>query len=274
LVVVCAGLAAFLPHAVLPHHLERQYAWVAAPLVFAPLLFIPSSWWKQAVLFSAAVLVIAANNYSTKELQWLVQQERAAEHIYASLHRLDTLTARHVLVTGLRAPFHPWLTPDYIQHRFGPSTRWTVLVPQGGPQKTDRTVQLVLPRAAQWQTADALVVYAADGALQGAGRGTPVSELVMVPELAVLTAQPNDFTSMLRAGVGLLEWGWPERAEQYLRRAIQLNGANPYGHFFLGRAREQLGDAAGAKKLYQRAIALDADPPNPAFREALRNAPS
>jgi tetratricopeptide (TPR) repeat protein len=135
-------------------------------------------------------------------------------------------------------------------------------------------VELALPRSASWQGADAVVAYSDDGSVRRIAAGVTVDEHLLVPELTALTERPEDFTSTLQAGVALLDWGWPERAERYLQRAIELGAENPYGYFFLGRARELMGDRTAAKRLYERAVALDKEPRNPAFHEALRKAPS
>ncbi|MGH9632994.1 MAG: hypothetical protein ACRD7E_32220 [Bryobacteraceae bacterium] len=296
LLSIAAGLAALLPHLVLPNHLFEEYAWIAAPLVFLPLLLVEPDRlpFKRSVLAYGslagfALLWIFTNHgaYNTPARQWTIQQERTNQGIVASLDRLQSLdpSARRVLVAGLRASYHPWLSSDFVQHELGRSREWTVLVPRNGPQRRDPPITLALPEQVRLDEFDHAVLYNENGTLarildrsglQQAAGSSPGSVLLpaLEPHLDRLRKEPDHFTSLLSAGVLYLEWGWPERAVPYLERALKASGGeNPYPHFFLGQAAEALRDYAAARLHYEQAIAADPPPGNSAFREALARLP-
>ncbi len=291
LVCLAAAVASLVPHAALPGHFEAQYAWVGAPLLFAPLLLTPARGWRGWIALPALALVTAGwvvsnrTAYRSRPQQWQIEQERAGGRVLAALPAIAAMPARHIVVSGLRASYHPWLSSDFIRHRFGHERHWTVLVSRDGPQHSDDTVTLTIPARVNLPDFDAAVLFEENGQLQriltggalaSAVRADPDEVLVpaLSPLLSKLHANPQDFPTLLGVGAEYMYWGWPDRAIPYLESAMDQNGRNPYPHFFLAQAFEIRNDYQAARLQYERAIALDTPGNNPAFREALARLPS
>lgn len=277
---IVAGIAALIPHAALPNHMEAQYAWVAAPLLFAPVLLVPSSSKVHLTAIAAVLVVWIEGNrpmYQATPQQWLITQEKANASILQALPSIRQTAGRQVLVSGLRASYHPWLSTDFIRHYFGSAHSWTFLVPRNGVQRSDGTVALKWPAAVKANGFDTAVLFERDGRLKKilVGRELEAAnpDVLLVPaldtHLRIIQTEPGNFMSLLSAGIEYLEGGWPERALSYLERAAAADARNPYPAFFLGQAMEAQGNRAAARARYEQAIALDAPPGNPAFRQAL-----
>jgi hypothetical protein len=268
---VAAGLAALLPHAVLPEHRIEEYAWVAAPLAFLPLLLVPNRLVPNLLLAAGLALSLwqASGRYQTPERQWAIEQEQANGRILASFETLRRLPGDgSFLVTGVRAAHHPWLSSDFIRHEFGNTRLWTVLTLYDAPHRMEPPVTLALPALVLPGRFDRTLEYDSTGAFQGEA---PDAELIpeLRPHLTALESDPADFRALLAAGVVCLEWGETQRAQEYLERAAAADAANPYPYFFLGQISERQRDLVAARAYFQLALARDSAPRNPAFQQAV-----
>jgi hypothetical protein len=255
-----AGLAALVPQSTLPNHLIEEYAWVAAPLVFASVLTAP----RPRVAAIAAGIVVASYwpLYHSPARDWQLTQEKIGRNVLASLPSVRTTPGRRVLVTGLASPFSPWADRNFVLGHLDNRREWTVITTRDGPVQRKPPVILTHPPRISPAAFDTVIEYDADGNLVSIGPSSPDSALVP----AVKRISPRDD---LRIGATYLEWAWPEAAEPYLRRALEASsGRNPYPYFFLGQAAEAQGDKPRAREMYQRALALE--PHNAYFQQALR----
>jgi hypothetical protein len=292
LAFVAAGVAALVPNALLPRHNEIQYAWNAAPLLFAVVLFVPGGrWWKtssQAALLAIVIFSVHTNEqtYNSAPLQWILNEE----HISARIDRALPIVRRaisgshRIVVTGFRSAYHPWQYPGFIREYFGSGVQWTCIVPRDKPQSTDRNVKLTHASGVSPESFDAVAEFAEDGTLDrvltGAAYRDAASrdpDAILLPDLArqerILAANPTDFAALLKAGEQTLAWGLPERAIPYLRRAAAADPNNPYPWFCIGQSLEDRQDIQPARAAYQKAIALGGPNGNPAFQQALAALP-
>lgn len=276
LLFVVAGIASLLPNAALPNHMEAHYAWVAAPLLFVPLLSIPIrsfAVWIVVGLLAPMWLWSNRATYSSESQQWHVRQEQGNGRILAAMSTIRREEASHILVSGLKLSYHPWLSTDFVKHYFGNSRQWTLVVSTDGPKHPNFPVRMLDAAHASSIAADVAVLFREDGELEKVVRDPVLSEEILVPalrpHLARLRNGPNDFTSQLGAGVEYLHSGWTDKAIIHLERALAVNPSNPYPYFFLGLAAEANGNTAEARDYYLKAIAKDGVPPNLAFRQAL-----
>ena len=96
--LLLAGFAAFATHSMLPHHLLREYSWVAAPLLLAPLLAVGSlaanSRWRSVqfgILILLAGFAIAGpagfrDAYQTDDAHWIVAEDQKCAQIREALN--------------------------------------------------------------------------------------------------------------------------------------------------------------------------------------------
>jgi tetratricopeptide (TPR) repeat protein len=293
LAFILAGLLALIPNAILPRHYEGQYAWNAAPLVFAVLLFIPISK-KWSVLAQAAVLVLAivsiranAPIYRSTRLQWLLSQEHANARITQALPGIRERVAgtHHILVSGLGASYHPWDQPDFLRQYFGRDVDWTFVIPGSLDESVRPNIAMLKASSVRLAGYECVVRFHDDGGVRDVLAGTAfrvavteTPEAVLIPslatQLAALKAKPDDFMLLLQAGGEALTWGLPERALPYLQHASRIDPANPYPWFFIGQAERDLKDYDSARADYKKAIAAAGRDNNPAFAQALSTLPS
>ncbi|MGE5552195.1 MAG: response regulator [Bacteroidota bacterium] len=83
---------------------------------------------------------------------------------------------------------------------------------------------------------------------------------------AVQLETGEDFDRCLAEARDLVAKGSPGDANQYLRRAINLNPERPEPFNLLGASAEHQGDMDGARRMYRVALALD-----PSYEPAVRN---
>ena len=289
---IVAGAAALIPNALLPKHYETQYAWNAAPLLFAVVLFIPSAgrrWTAVCALFMALAVVSVRTNrpdYQSAAQQWSLNEEHGNAGIAAALPAIRTsITGCHkLLVTGIAFSFQPWGHPEFIHQYFGNDIDWTVVVWRDRPESNLERVSMLRPGNVQPDSYDGVVEFREDGTLDRVLTGAAYQnalrsnrQALLVPILAKLqadtAARPADFITLLNAGSKCASWGMPEQALLYLQRAAGVDPRNPYPWFFSGKALRDLGRIEEARAAYQKAIALDAPAPNPAFSQALAELP-
>lgn len=284
-----AGICAVLPHAFLPNHTDSMYAWTGAALGFAPILFVPRlargvAMSAQAVVAGALLVAFVWTNRSRYEAhRWTIEQEKINANIIAAYPSLKAVPSRahKILVSGLSMPFHLFYTSSYVRAEFGPGLTWTVLIPRGTLATPESPVELVRPDTVDPADYDYAFGFDDDGKListwnrdqlRSATSGEQ-RDRVLYPTLSRIfddAKWSGKWTPLLRAGQTYWQWGQLDSAAICLRRSAELEGShNPYPFFFLGLVREDQGVPSEAAQLYQRAIALSGDQPNPAFREAL-----
>ena len=285
-----AGISAVIPHALLPNHTDSMYAWTGATLAYAPVLFIPRfsrGAAKTAQMLAAALLIVAfvwfnRSRYETH--QWTIEQEKINRNIIAAYPKLKTATAasKNILITGLGMPFHPFYTNSYIREEFGWDRNWTVTVPRGQTGKYDLPVQLAKPEVVNPAEYDYGFGFDDEGNLISQWTHAQLAQaaagqqrdLVLYPTLKTVMGEGSKWSGewlpLLRAGQIYWQWGQLDSATLCLRRSAELDGNhNSYPFFFLGQVNEDQGKLTEAAENYSKAISLDGNPPNPAFREAL-----
>ena len=90
------------------------------------------------------------------------------------------------------------------------------------------------------------------GAVRAAGEGRRVDALADTATL--LAAQPLDSEAAFVRGLVLLESGSAAKAVEALRRALYIDPTFGLAAFQLGRAYDELGDTAAAKRFYGQAL--------------------
>jgi len=293
LAFVVAGLLALIPNATIPRHYDGQYAWNAAPLVFAVVLFVPVGK-KFSALANAAVLVLSlvsiranAPVYRSTALQWLLGQEHVNAQILRALPeiRARTLGTHRILVSGHGASYHPWEMPDFLRQYFGRDVDWTFVIQRTQNERLRPNIAMLKSNSIHLDEYESAVRFQENGdvrdvlvgsAFRAAARETP--EAVLIPslpmKLAALHAKPDDFGLLLQVGAEAVTWSEPEWALPYLQRASQRDPLNPYPWFFMGQAKSDLKDYDSARDDYEKAIATAGRAQNPAFAEALSTLPA
>ena len=84
--------------------------------------------------------------------------------------------------------------------------------------------------------------------------------------LPLLTHRPNDVSVQLLAGRAYLNSAQLARAEEAFARVLELDPADHYARFALGKALQRQGRLAEAHAQYKMAAAMD---PRPEYQEAL-----
>lgn len=146
--------AILLPHAVLRNHLEDQYAWLGAFFFFTPVLLasflIPSSRKALAAAVACAVVLCLFTLVEYRKdvrgmAGWLRGQEELQQNLVAALPivKANSKPGEHELVLGLTLPFNPFRVPGFVRGYFGPGTRWTVVLPDEFPLKSELTTEMV-----------------------------------------------------------------------------------------------------------------------------------
>jgi Flp pilus assembly protein TadD len=95
-------------------------------------------------------------------------------------------------------------------------------------------------------------------------RSRPLDALQALRPL--LTHRPNDVSVQLLAGRAYLNSAQLARAEEAFARVLELDPADHYARFALGKALQRQGRLAEAHAQYKMAAAMD---PRPEYQEAL-----
>ena len=270
-----------------------QYAWLAAPFCFAPLLLMASSGGPQeetklrlvsggaAIVLTAVAVWSYLPEYASPVHRWDIAQERENGAIMQSFPQLRRLPpGGRVLIAGVDTPLSPWIEPDFLKHEFG-AHEWTVVIPLDRREGELPSVHLVHAQGVQPEAFDHAFDYAESGnlrrelaheALVAAVRAGHAEEVV-VPQLAgpleQLQRDPNDNTALLKAGEVCVNWGLDQLADEYLRRSLEVaHDRDPYAFYFLGVLKERQKHWSEAYDDYQHAVEADQEPRNPLFQQA------
>jgi len=298
--MAAAGIASLAPNSLLPNHLFEEYAWLAVPFCFAPLLLtgamepagsdvgVPGSQARFRMLAQGGLLALTALSvwsylprYGSETHRWSITQEMENRAIMRSFGQLRKIPAgARVLIAGVDTPLSPWIEPDFLKHEFG-AHEWTVVTPLERPASQLPSIHLAHAGDVQPAAFDHAFLYDDAGNLRreydhaglvAAAREQP--EAIVIPDLEPwverLRGAPNDDLALLKAGEICLRWGLDQRAEDYLRRSIESSHErNPYGYFFLGQLKERQRDRVAALADYQHAVDTDQTPRNALFQQAV-----
>jgi hypothetical protein len=239
--LVLAGLSVIAPHAILPNHLFKEYAWAAAPLFLAPVLLLSEARRTQIAL--AAIFVVLAvlgpfgyrAIYRSDASRWEVAQDRKGGEMVQSLSAFRALPRpARILVVGLDDPMLPWESADFVRHEFGDSLAWTVLLPKSVELREDsRFVQFSTGAHVRLSDFNYVARYRPNESL---ARIQPVAE--------ILSRQGPG--ALLENAAAALDWGLQDEAEQ-----------------FLTQAKAQGADGTACQRLMSRLRAMPVEPAQP-----------
>jgi len=250
---VLAGLSAFATHALLPNHKYEEYAWVAAPLLFAPVLRLYRAMHAFPALALASLLAALAitgqsgykGRYESIDIRWMLDQDRRGRAMAGSFGRLKAIRSSdinesaapptRILVTGLNHPDMPWRASDFVRSQFGERRLWTIVLPPANEvRRGSKLVRFVDAPTVRLRDFDYVVTYDANGNLESIRKvqdipsSEPLDEVV-VPALrrpvAAGRAQPGEHGIFLQCADVAIEWGlWPQAGE-FLEKARAAGGA-------------------------------------------------
>jgi hypothetical protein len=238
---VLAGLAVFIPHAILPNHLDSEYAWLAAPLFLAPVLLIGRPARPMRLSFLnlvtavVAVLVIAGPGgywwtYQTPAERWFVEQDRKGAAMVQSLNRLRAIPRpSRVLVVGLEDTSIPWEAGDFLHDEFGDRILWSVVLPESieyrrsspladFPHAADLKLEN-FDRIATFNSSDRLLNIQPVAAIPASEVRSEVIVPALKPLLEQARARPHDPKSLLASAQIAINWGLWADAENFLGEA-------------------------------------------------------
>jgi hypothetical protein len=144
-----------LPHALLPNHLEDQYAWLGAFFFFVPLLLadqlIPTGR-VPFVIASVAALLICLESMREYRASiprgmagWLREQEGYARRFLNSWPIMKSVakSGERELVIAPVIAFQPFTASDYIRKSLGADRHWTVALPDSFKKAQTKNTNLV-----------------------------------------------------------------------------------------------------------------------------------
>lgn len=148
------GILAWLPNAVLPNHLELQYACLGIFFVLTPFLLLGSllperRGWQISVALTCILVycltLLAYEKPARGQARWVAQQELATRNLLAGLARIkgNSKPSESSLVSGIEGPYNPFRVPDFVRGFFGNDRFWTVIVGGGIPESTSGTTRLI-----------------------------------------------------------------------------------------------------------------------------------
>jgi hypothetical protein len=174
---VCA-IAALVPNATLPNHLDAHFAglglyFACLPFLIAASLIPPGTAWRLGSIAVAVALygslALAYNRPGEIYAVWLRDQEVIARHLVGTLEAMKARAGPNdsTLVAGLTAPFNPFRVPNFIARQMGPGRHWTVVVADDVPESSEQTTRLVhASNPALRERYDRLFAIRPDGSLE------------------------------------------------------------------------------------------------------------
>jgi tetratricopeptide (TPR) repeat protein len=174
---------------------------------------------------------------------------------------------------------------DFLRQYFGRDVEWAVVIQRTQNESLKPNVAQLKSSSIHLEEYECAVRFEDNGqlrdvlvgpAFRAAARETPQTVLIpsLAMKLAALDAQPDDATLLLQVGAEAVNWGQPQWALPYLKRASQRDPMNPYSWFFMGQAESDLHDYASARADYEKAVATAGRDQNPAFAAALSTLPA
>jgi hypothetical protein len=292
-----AGLAALIPHSLLPNHVIDEYAWIPAPLLFIPLLMAAAARLSRQNFgrLSAAILVLSTltlvghygylHDYRSAGLRWYVSQEKHAANFMQSWPSLRALpSGSRVLVAGLDTPFFPWSSVQFTERTFGSGKIWRVLVKEVPPNAPPSWI-ISFRQAAEFlkqspQAFDYAVSYDEPGNLKAIRNRAELQRLteapwVVVPQLAAvrydLAAHPKNRFAIIAALAEAANWNDQQTGELALAEAQETAiSGDRWVCFFRGKLAALRGDWGDAASGFR--CASSQEPKAAIFRDALNTA--
>lgn len=278
-----------------------------APVVLLAAVFrrgAPGIRFLVAAILAAAIYSPSCFTGVYAKERWIVDNQLRQQRLVTALQDLVGRLPSgptSIVVSGLNGPFSPF---DHWQAllAFHPPAgahfyvmRYPEVRPSGGPSVSaieginaeHGLVSWINPDQLESIAANRAWLFRSDGSLAQAIEGlSSVSgapefgasglDLIRYPDLVdiVSSTKATDAEDaagfrFLKCGTIFLSYKAPDRAEFCLRRSVELIPENPYSHYYLGRALEDLGRAGEARSEYAAAIEHAATSPNPAFNQAL-----
>lgn len=298
-----AGLLALLPNSLLPNHHFSGYSWDAAYLIFSPVLVIVVFIVGRLTYGLAICLATVSfsqpffleSRYHSND--WLMGQQIIQKRLLTSLSSFFEVVPPkgygNILVTGLTMPFHPFVHGESLRsfHNLG-NTKFSVvsyknqLSPKINIFKTPKEtnpVVFITPEQARILKFDEVWVFGVDGRIIKYSKkdfhnvlGIDYINYLLFPEVSEFLSvfsesfSEPDWYPLLQCGTILIDYNQPELATTCLTKSLAKNASNPYGYYYLGIAREMLGDLVTARGSFTRAVELDdKQASNPAFKLGL-----
>lgn len=290
-----AGLAALVPHALLPNHVIDEYAWIPAPLLWAPLLLAAGVQQsrKSFVFLSSGMALLTVltyighygylHDYRSTGLRWYISQERRTANFMQSWPKLRAFPmGSRILIAGLDTPFYPWTSVQFAEATFGKGKLWRVVV-KDLPRDALPSWMIPfgdLPAVLEQSAADYAVSYNEAGTLAAVRNAAGLRALnrdpwALVPQLAAgrteLAAHPNDHRQILAALGEAADWGDQMTGQAALEAARDAGmSGDTWVCFFRARLAELRSDWTEAVAGFRCASAQE--PKAAIFRDALERA--
>ena len=234
--------------------------------------------------------------FNRQNLVWCLEQENLNRNLVSGLRSLkpELRGASSVLVSGLTGPFHPWIHPKFLAREFDYEGVWSLLRESGSPPVAypSGDVTSVTANEIRWESFDLVIVFDDQNRLRAfpsrkeiarlmanfSLSGEDMAIIVRHPDLAslmdVITFNNADFRQLFLIGKELEKFSRHKIASQLLAASAERGGSeDPYVHFYLAKALENLGETGDAILHYRKAVQLDpasAQNKNPLFISELQ----
>ena len=152
------ALLAWLPNALLPFHHYQGYSFNGLYVFFAVTFFavkmLQDQLYSKKILLAFTVLALLSplsslHNYGDTRNTWVIAQEKIQMNMLAGFRTataqlLPLDSSANVLVSGITAPFHPFVFPESIRSfKGGEKANYYFIVPKEFPANQGKKVDLV-----------------------------------------------------------------------------------------------------------------------------------
>ena len=296
------AVSSVLPLAMIPNRALDLYSWYPGMLISLPFLVvfhmeingklrpdrIPARTPRFLHAACLAVTLVALGLSSKVHAPQAYYDEFISRHnknVISSLDRLsdgnlafNLASARGILVTGLRGPFHPFRNRAYILNRTHLPDTYVLLLKESERAWNEISSEMgpgIYSSELGVGSFDYFIAYDEAGNLWSIlsleqmmampeWRRLPTLVCNLSPALRIRTA------SNLEGVAGCLDEAGESAAMIELMKNVGLPSFSPLLHYYLGHAYESIGDASSARTEYVLALAFG---DNEHFRSALENLP-
>lgn len=152
------ALLAWLPNALLPFHHYKGYSFNGLYVFFAVTFFsvklLQDQLYSKKIMLAFTLLAMlsplsSSHNYGDSRNTWVIAQEKIQTNMLAGFRKataqlLPLDTGVNVLVSGITAPFHPFVFPESIRSfKGGEKANYYFIVPKEFPANQGNKVDLV-----------------------------------------------------------------------------------------------------------------------------------
>lgn len=152
------ALLAWLPNALLPFHHYQGYSFNGLYVFFGVTFFavkmLQDQLYSKKILLAFTVLAVLSplsslHNYGDTRNTWVIAQEKIQTNMLAGFRKataqlLPQENSVNVLVSGITAPFHPFVFPESIRSfKGGEKANYYFIVPKEFPANQGKQVDLV-----------------------------------------------------------------------------------------------------------------------------------